>query len=522
MRRDTFVLCAAAAAAMIHCDPSASETLVGDQMGIAGMGGAGGEGLTMGQAGMGGEGETFGCDDCDPLASCDDSSGAAVCTCPAGYSDPNLDGTLCSNIDECATMGHDCDPAVGICSDAAGSFSCACPAGYLDTHADGSQCDDIDECTTAADDCDATVGLCTNLPGTFSCACPVGYDDVMSDGSQCDNIDECTVGGHDCDAVVGLCSDTDGSFTCECPAGYDDVNLDGSQCDNIDECTAATDDCDPVATCLDLPGDYACECPVNTFDEHGDGTECKPIDVYGASPFQPYLFEHTGDTFAAMGCIEVTSAAGTITGVTAMTKHPQTGLVYAVAKVSASGRHLGTLDLATGVFTDIGLLGNNFSTIQFSPDGATLYGVTGNGGTPPETLFTIDAVTATPAQIQTLGNGADGELIAFDGSGQLFHWSGNGTVETEKINIGVDTTPVVTGGAGGEIFGAVWWPTHVDALNQPEPLFLISDISSNLRTMTAEGVYGTPLASTLDDLRGLVFEKRHGYVMGAAGCVATP
>ncbi len=32
---------------------------------------------------------------CDPLASCDDSSGNAVCECPQGYDDPQNDGSQC-------------------------------------------------------------------------------------------------------------------------------------------------------------------------------------------------------------------------------------------------------------------------------------------------------------------------------------------------------------------------------------------------------------------------------------------
>lgn len=34
---------------------------------------------------------------CDPVARCDDSSGAAVCACPVGYRDPNADGTICAD-----------------------------------------------------------------------------------------------------------------------------------------------------------------------------------------------------------------------------------------------------------------------------------------------------------------------------------------------------------------------------------------------------------------------------------------
>ncbi len=64
---------------------------------------------------------------CDPLVTCSVQAGAAVCgACPGGYSG---DGTVCTDIDECA--GDPCQSREE-CTNTAGSFSCACPAPLVD------------------------------------------------------------------------------------------------------------------------------------------------------------------------------------------------------------------------------------------------------------------------------------------------------------------------------------------------------------------------------------------------------
>ncbi len=456
-------------------------------------------------------------DDCDALAACTNTDGGFTCECPAGYSDPNGDGTLCSNIDECARMSRTCDPDVGICADTDGSFTCTCPTGYDDTNGDGSLCTNLDECTLGTDDCDP-LATCGDTPGSFTCTCPTGYDDTNGDGSLCTNLDECTLGTDTCDSVA-ICADADGGFTCTCPAGYDDTNGDGSLCADLDECTLGTDDCDVAATCSNTTGSFTCACPQGTHDVNGDGTSCEPLDVYFSSSFQPYVFQVDLDTGEPVGCKEVTAVGATVTGINSMVAHPTTGQVFAVAKISGSERHLGTIDIATGVLTSIAPFpsGFRFSSIQWTGDGATLYGVTGNGaGAPatPETLYSINPATAEPTLVQTLGNGADGELIAFDGSGTLHHWSGNGAVVYETVQIGAGTTNVaLTGPITGEMFGAVWWSWHKDANGDPDPVFLIGDIGSRLRTLHTNGTVSEPIAFTQDDPRGLVFDRNHNYTV---------
>ena len=154
------------------------------------------------------------------------------------------------------------------CTNTPGSFTCGpCPSGYDDTHGDGTLCTDIDECA-AGTPC-LHGGLCTNTPGSYSCDCSgTGYT-----GDDCDtDIDECAIGGH-CDPLV-TCTNTPGSFTCgPCPGGYEDTHGDGTLCTDIDECAAGTDDCTAGEHCRNIPGSWTCDCP--TWDGYyDDGAGC--------------------------------------------------------------------------------------------------------------------------------------------------------------------------------------------------------------------------------------------------------
>ena len=72
----------------------------------------------------------------------------------------------------------------------------------------------------------------------------------------------------------------------------------------------------------------------------------------------------------------------------------------------------------------------------------SLFGVTGdqaNSQNPflPETFFSVSITDASTAIIQTLGNGGDGESIAFRPTdGLMYHWSGSpGKQFMETINL---------------------------------------------------------------------------------------
>jgi subtilisin-like proprotein convertase family protein len=181
----------------------------------------------------------------------------------------------------------------------------------------------------------------------------------------------------------------------------------------------------------------------NQLDDNCDGQTdeggvCQSAPCYslliGASPFQDSLWTVDTTTFAVVDRKSPQLAGFTVTGINGLAKHPSTGVIYAIVKASGvSGRLLCTYNLATDQLTQIGNLGSNFSSITFSPSGQ-LFGVTGDGANPSETLFDINPATAATTLLTALGNGADGEVIYYNPDDNLlYHWSGNSTVIFETV-----------------------------------------------------------------------------------------
>jgi hypothetical protein len=141
----------------------------------------------------------------------------------------------------------------------------------------------------------------------------------------------------------------------------------------------------------------------------------------GAAPrllavtFDGDLYSLNQATGAATSLGAMTLAGETITGGTGLATDPTNGTIYAsLTLVSSTGRNrtLVTINPTTLVATAIAQLGQDgMADLAFSADG-TLYGVTGDGGTTPETLYTIDKATGATTLVIALGNGLDGESIA--------------------------------------------------------------------------------------------------------------
>lgn len=122
---------------------------------------------------------------------------------------------------------------------------------------------------------------------------------------------------------------------------------------------------------------------------------------------------------------------------------------------------------------------------------AVLYAVSGDGATPASSLYTLDTSTGAPKLVGALGNGNDGEGIAFQADGAfLHHTSGDtdGTEFLETINpdnlaLGPNLAPSATYGpdAAGEIFAIGWYA--------PLGVFLASDIDFNFYHVTTDGEF---------------------------------
>lgn len=214
---------------------------------------------------------------------------------------------------------------------------------------------------------------------------------------------------------------------------------------------------------------------------------------------QIYQIDASSGTIS--NAFQVTVPGQTVLRSMALAAQPGTGTLFAVVQFqgqNADNRNLITIDPNTGVGTNIGNLGRAFASLSFRSDG-NLWGVTGDGSTQdPESLFIINTATAGITFQFALGNGADGETIAFHPNGLLYHSSGNGAALFESVD--VDTQNVIPiGSASGEMFAMGYHPD----LNQ----LLGSDINNNFFSIdiatgnrTSIGTINAP-----SDNRGLAF-----------------
>jgi hypothetical protein len=176
-----------------------------------------------------------------------------------------------------------------------------------------------------------------------------------------------------------------------------------------------------------------------------------------------------------------------------MAKHPQTGVCYIMVNINPDDaepvppRVLATINPTNGIATAIGNPEETFSSIAFTSDG-TLYGVTGDGGPTPETLFTINIQDGSSTFVQTLGNGNDGEAIAFNPlDGLIYHTSGNGVVNVNEIFESINpttnsVTPIPYSGDTDEI------GEGLALVHESGNVLLSADINETLLSITTDGV----------------------------------
>jgi hypothetical protein len=118
-----------------------------------------------------------------------------------------------------------------------------------------------------------------------------------------------------------------------------------------------------------------------------------------------------------------------------------------------------------------------------------LYAVSGDGATPPSSLFTLDLATAAPNAVGALGNGDDGEGIAFRPDDGLLYRTSGGTdgleffeaVNPDNAETGPNLVPADTYGPApvGEIFGIGWYP--------PLGVFLACDLNFDFYHVAPDG-----------------------------------
>jgi hypothetical protein len=139
--------------------------------------------------------------------------------------------------------------------------------------------------------------------------------------------------------------------------------------------------------------------------------------------------------------------------------------------------------------------------------GATLYGVTGAGGTPSATLHIIDQSDASLTPILPLKDNNGGQVIAWNpDDGSMYHWTGwpQSNALFEKIDLETLTVTNIplSGFQTNEIYGAAY-----DAASGN---FLTTDVGRSLTMVTPDGVR-TRIGTTPNWVRGLTFRGETLY-----------
>lgn len=134
---------------------------------------------------------------------------------------------------------------------------------------------------------------------------------------------------------------------------------------------------------------------VGTSGDDLKGLAVVGTQVFGVTPFDSFLHEIDPVTGASLNVIPLGGAAAGLEA-QGLSTHPD-GTVYIVYEDGAgAGRNLGTIDVTTGVVTDIGDMGEYISAIVFLPSG-DLYAITGENGSATEELWSDFPASCAPA-----------------------------------------------------------------------------------------------------------------------------
>ncbi|WP_182867972.1 carboxypeptidase regulatory-like domain-containing protein [Rhodopirellula sp. JC639] len=160
-------------------------------------------------------------------------------------------------------------------------------------------------------------------------------------------------------------------------------------------------------------------------------------EAYSIDGFGDQLYVINPADGATISSVTVNVPEEEVRWMNGIARDPTTGELWALASLRGreDQRDLIKIDPATGNSVVIGSTGDKFAAIAFDGSG-TLYGVTGDGATTPETLYTLNKTDATPTVYMALGNGDGGETIAINPiDGLLYHGSGRDDEILESIDL---------------------------------------------------------------------------------------
>jgi hypothetical protein len=312
-------------------------------------------------------------------------------------------------------------------------------------------------------------------------------------------------------------ADTAGDACDVCP-GFSDFGPDA----DLDTIPDACDVCPGGDDTLDADSDSVpdgCDTCAG-FDDADISNPCEKLfSVSKDDDLLRLINPTTGQTLGTP--TTMTLSGETINGANGLAIHPTTGDLYVLLKLASSPttRELAIVDAVTGTVTAVGDTGDRFAGLAFDTAG-TLYGVTGDGASVPETGYTLSTVDGSATFLVTAGAGSDGEAIAFNPNDFLiYHASGLGTLNDaiggailETIDGLLTFTSVTLSGPNySEIAALTWYQTG--------SVLLAANISAHLYSVTTTGTIASigPMDHTSKGLAVAAFVCGNGTCESVAG-----
>lgn len=218
-----------------------------------------------------------------------------------------------------------------------------------------------------------------------------------------------------------------------------------------------------------------------------------------------YSADTSSGTATTLASLSPTSG-GSITQCNGLAAHPCTGELAAVVQHgSAFGRSIAIID-SNGNASVLGNTGDLVASIAFDDNG-TLFAVTGDGANTSETLYTVDLSDGSLTFFQTLGNGSDGEAIAYcPDNGLMYHWSGWSSVLSSLVfeSINLNNNAVTNIGMTGTVS-----PTSVQSATYVgNGQFFISFHNNNgFAFVDTSGAIVTAGYSSTVGIKGMAFQN---------------
>ncbi|MGB0850361.1 MAG: HYR domain-containing protein, partial [Bacteroidia bacterium] len=231
-------------------------------------------------------------------------------------------------------------------------------------------------------------------------------------------------------------------------------------------------------------------------------------DLYATGTWDMNLYKYdTGYVYQGVTPITYSSGYGSMSYTYGLEQNPMTREIFTIiSSGNHSTRYLAKMNLDSSHATIIGSFGSYYiSSFAFASDG-TCYAVTGNGGTNPNQLCTIDLTTAATTFLSSVSSGG-GKAIAYNpDDGYMYHWYGS---NMEKINLSTYVGTSIS--RTGYFYGNPGSATY-----KGNGEFLLGEYYGYYRTTVDTSGFGTYDGAFYSYHKGLLLDNSSAYTANDA------